>query len=147
MINKDMLRDPDLLDPTEIAVLLPVLDEFIEWATKVQEYALKQALNGTEIPGYKLVEGKTKRRITDEDAAVKALVAAGYNEALLYERKLLALTKLESLVTKKKFAQIVGDYVEKPKGAPALVPEDDPREPYKTDAAKDFGDGFGENFD
>ena len=47
MINKDMLRDPDLLDPAEIAALLPVLDEFIDWATKVQEYALKQALNGT----------------------------------------------------------------------------------------------------
>lgn len=139
MIEKAMLRDPDLLSTDEIEQLLPLLDELIDWAKKVQDYALKQALAGETYNGYKVVEGITRRKITDEDGTVKALKAAGYPEELLYERKLQSLTKLEALVGKKNFAALVGKFVEKPQGAPVLVPDSDPREPYKSSAADDFG--------
>lgn len=140
MIKAETLKDPDLLTKEEIEQLLPVLDELKEWADKVQEYALKQALAGVQYEGYKVVEGRTKRKIVDEDGAVKALVSAGYQEAMLYERKLQSLSKLEALVGKKNFMPIVGQFIDKPKGAPALVPEDDPREPYASSAAEDFAD-------
>lgn len=146
MIDTQMLKDPDLLSKEEIEQLLPILGELIEWAGKVQEHALNQALAGVQYDGYKVVEGRTKRKLTDEDAAVKTLVAAGYNEEMLYERKVLSMSKLEALVGKKNFTKLVGAYIVKPQGAPALVPEDDPREPFKSSAAEDFGDGFGEDY-
>ena len=142
MIDKTMLRDPDLLSTEEIEQLLPLLDEIIDWAGRVQEYALKQALAGEEYKGYKVVEGRTRRKFSDEDGAVKALIAAGYNEELLYERKVQSLSKLEALVGKKNFTKLVGAFIEKPKGAPALVPEDYPREPYRGSAADDFVEGL-----
>lgn len=143
MINPEILKDPDILSKEEIEQLLPLLDEMIDWAGKVKEFALKQALAGVEYDGYKVVEGITRRKITNEDGAVAALVKAGYNADLLYERKLQSLSKLESLVGKKNFMPIVGAYVEKPKGAPVLVPISDPRDPYQSDD-NPFNDGFTE---
>ena len=74
------------------------------------------------------------------DEAVQAIVKAGYAEAMCYERKVLSLSKLEALLGKKKFAEVCGPYITKPQGKPALVPEDDPREPFRTSAAEDFAD-------
>ena len=142
MVSAEMLKDPDLLSKEQIEGLLPLLDELIDWAKKVQDYALKQALAGEQYDGYKIVEGIPRRKIVDEDGAVKALTDAGYPAEMLYEKKLQSLTKLEALVGKKNFTKLVGAYVEKPQGAPALVPESDPREPYRSSAAEDFGDGF-----
>lgn len=142
MIDTKILKDPDLLTNEEVEQLLPILDELIDWAGKVKEYALQQALAGEEYNGYKVVEGITRRKITDEDGAVKALVAAGYKSEMLYERKLQSLSKLEALVGKKNFMSIVGQYVDKPKGAPVLVPDTDPRESYQESGENPFDDGF-----
>ena len=142
MIATAMLRDPDLLSANEIEQLLPVLDEIIGWAKAVQDYALKEALAGAKYNGYKVVEGITRRKITDEDGTIKALKAAGYPEEILYEKKLQSLTKLEALVGKANFAKLVGKFVEKPQGAPVLVPDSDPREPYRNIAAYDFADSL-----
>lgn len=139
-LDERMLKDPDLLSTEEIEQLLPLLDELIDWAKKVQDYALKQALAGEAFSGYKVVEGITRRKITNEDGTVKALTAAGYPEEILFEKKLQSLTKLEALVGKANFAKLVGKFVEKPQGAPVLVPDSDPREPYKSSAADDFAD-------
>lgn len=141
-VNAEMLKDPDLLSKEQITALLPLLDELIDWAKKVQDYALKQALAGEQYDGYKIVEGITRRKIVDEESTVKALTEAGYPIEMLYEKKLQSLSKLEALVGKKNFTKLVGAYVEKPQGAPTLVPESDPREPYRSSAADDFGDDF-----
>lgn len=61
---------------------------------------------------------------------------------MLYERKLQSLSKLEALVGKKNFMSIVGQYVDKPKGAPVLVPDTDPRESYQESGENPFDDGF-----
>jgi hypothetical protein len=139
-IDTTMLKDPDLLTKEEIEQLLPILDELNDWTAKVKDYALQQALNGESYNGYKVVEGKTMRKFEDEQGAVQAIVKAGYAETMCYERKVLSLSKLEALLGKKKFADVCGAYITKPQGKPALVPEDDPREPFKTSAAEDFAD-------
>lgn len=140
MLNPADLKDPDLLSKEQIEELLPILPELTNWADKLQAYALEQALKGECYEGYKVVEGRTNRKITDEKAAVKALVVAGYARKTLYERKLLGLSKLEALVGKAKFCKIVGDFVEKPKGAPVLVQDTDPRQPYQQSAEQDFAE-------
>ena len=135
------LKDPDLLTKEEIERLLPVLDDLQDWAAKVQAYALEQALAGVKYEGYKVVEGRTYRQVTDEEGLVKAFEQKGYDASLCYERKLLSVSRLEAITGKKLFAEISAPYVDKPQGKPTLVPESDKRDPI-TIAADDFNDGF-----
>ena len=127
------------LTPEELAKCLDRLDAINAWTKAVNDYALAQALDGLAIPGYKIVEGRAVRKYTDEREVAKAAVAAGYEEALIYERKLLTLSAMEKLMGKKSFAEVCGAYVEKPQGKPTLAPESDPRPATKT-AATDFND-------
>lgn len=122
-------RQPNELSTQEIAKLLEVVDEIKRWATKVAEYALEQALNnGVEYPGFKLVEGISRRKITDEKAALDSLMLDGY--AVNQITKLKGIGDLEELVGKKKLTELIGKYIEKPEGKPTLVPESDKRKEY-----------------
>lgn len=55
--------------------------------------------------------------------------------------KLQTITALEKLVGKKDFAEIVGEYIEKPQGKPTLVPVSDKR-PEIGSVTNDFKDGI-----
>lgn len=125
---------PATLDATEIAATLAKADELFAWAADVKEYALQQALSGVEYDGWKVVEGRSNRKYTDEDAAADAVTAAGYDP---YEKKVLGIAAMEKLLGKKKFAELLGGLVEKPQGKPVLVPLTDKRPPMNT-AAEDF---------
>ena len=122
-------RQPNELSPEEISKLLGVVEEIKRWATRVAEYALDQALNeGVRYPGYKLVEGISRRRITDEKAATENLVVAGFLPGQIM--KLRGIGDLEDLVGAKRLKELIGDYIDKPQGKPALVPESDKRQEY-----------------
>ncbi len=129
--------DPDLLNNEEIGKILAGVDELTRWATDVKEYALDAMLKGAQIPGFKVVEGRSIRKVTDEKLLVDNMKDAGYEEALLYEKKLHSVTKLEKLAGKKDFAIISAGCIEKPKGSPAIAPMSDKRPEYNS-GADDF---------
>ena len=129
-------RDPRLLTNEEVGEWLIAAQGIADYVTCLQEYAQKQLQQGNPVPGWKLVEGRSVRRFTDQDAAFKAIEASGINEAMLYERKPISLTAAEKLLGKKHFTEVCGTYVEKPKGQPTLAPESDKRPAY--DAAEGF---------
>ena len=133
----------NILTDAEIGNLLIRGAELVSWYKDLEEYALNATLSGKEIPGWKAVAGRANRAFTDQDAAIKAIIAAGYDEALLYERKPLTLSALETLIGKKDFAEKFGQFITKPLGKPTLVPMSDKREPYNAVAA-DFA-GVTEN--
>lgn len=54
---------------------------------------------------------------------------AGYDP---YEKKLLGITAMTSLLGKKKFEEVLGGLITKPPGRPALVPDTDKRPAYNT---------------
>lgn len=96
---------------------------------------MAQLLAGNPVSGYKLVEGRSNRRITNEEDLAKALMGAGYDEALIYKPKALeTITNLEKLCGKKELAALGKDYIEKPQGKPTLVPESDKRPVYQKKA-------------
>lgn len=134
--------DPDLLTEDEIAEIMRRGDELTKWAADVQEHALKQAIAGTQYDGFKLVEGRSNRKYSDELKVAEKLTEAGYKEAVIYERKLLGLTAMEKLVGKKKLTELLKDLIIKPAGKPTLVPNTDPREPINSaaSAAADFSE-------
>ena len=85
--------------------------------------------------GWKLVEGRSNRKYTDEAVVANTVKAAGYEP---YEQKLLGITAMTSLLGKKKFEELLGSFVVKPQGKPTLAPMSDKRSPLNT-AADDFG--------
>ena len=128
---------PANLDNTEIAAILSKADELISWASDVKEYALQQALNGEEFDGFKVVEGRSTRKYTDETAVADAVTQAGFDP---YEHKVLGITAMTKLLGKTKFEKLLGGFIEKPKGKPTLVPATDKRKPINkaADAADEF---------
>ena len=131
-------QEPALLSNEEIGPILHIAGQLQSWVKDVQEYALEQALRGEKIPQWKLVEGKSKRFITDTKKAAALLTEAGYSEDKLYKpRELRAMTALEKAVGKKNFAGILGDLITKQAGKPTLVAETDSR-PGLNSAEADF---------
>ncbi|WP_304106844.1 DUF2800 domain-containing protein [Phascolarctobacterium succinatutens] len=128
-----------ILTPEELANdVLPRLATVKTWLAGVEEYALQQALSGVEIPGWKIVEGRSVRKITDINGAASALSNAGYTTADIYKpQELRTITELEKLAGKKQFAAICGDYIVKPQGKPTLAPANDKR-PAINPIADDF---------
>ena len=125
---------PDALDDEEISVILNRADTFISWVNDVKEYALEQAISGRSFPGYKVVEGRSNRKYTDENAVAAAVTDAGYDP---YEKKLMGVTAMTKLLGKKQFDALLSALIDKPKGKPTLVPESDKRPAWNT-AQEDF---------
>lgn len=125
---------PVNLDQAEISAILPRIDELIAWAGDVKEFALQSALSGTQYPGFKVVEGRSTRRFTDESAVAEAVTNNGFDP---YEKKLLGITAMTSLLGKKRFEELLGGLITKPPGKPTLVPDTDKRPAINT-AIEDF---------
>lgn len=131
-LARDEFKAPPLLTDEEIGEVLRRAEEIQKWTSDVQNYALEQALAGKHFDGWKLVEGRSNRKYADDLKVAEALTAAGYDEAMLYERKLYGITAMEKIVGKKKLATTLGDLIIKPAGRPVLVPESDKREAINT---------------
>ena len=122
------------LDADEIAEILPQIDTLVSWAEDIKDYALQQALTGVRYEGFKVVEGRSNRKYTDEAAVAQTVSDAGYDP---YEKKLLGITAMQRQLGKKKFEELLSGLVIKPQGKPVLVPENDKRPELNT-AANDF---------
>lgn len=134
-------KEPGLLTDDELADCLTRIDALSDFSKRLGEYCLNEALSGHAIPGWKIVEGRSVRKYTDEDQVAALLKKEGYEEALIYERSLLGITKMEGLLGKKAFKQILegAGLVHKPAGAPKLAPDADKRPEY-SQAKADFED-------
>jgi len=128
--------DSPLLTIEEIAEgVLPKVESIKHWCEKIKEYALGEALRGVNVPGYKVVEGMSRRKVRDDKAEaelIAELAEHGFDINDTTRLKIKPLGELEKLVGKKQFAAIAGDLVIKPKGSPTLVPESDARPEYNS---------------
>ena len=125
---------PATLDDTEIAAILEKVDEMISWGNDIKDYALQQAQSGVHFEGWKIVEGRSNRKYTDDNAVADTVKDAGFDP---YEKKLLGITAMSTLLGKKKFEELLGGLIYKPPGKPTLVPESDKR-PAMNTAKDDF---------
>ena len=116
------------MSPEQIANILDIAPLFIEWFKDVQSFALGQLTQGVKIPGYKLVEGRSTRMMTDESKVKEILLSVGLTEDDIMEpRKMKGISKLEALVGKKLFAELCKDYLIKPAGKLTMAEESDRR--------------------
>jgi hypothetical protein len=136
-LEEHRMMVPPLISNAEVGQILVRAHLLAAWVKDLEEYALNECLAGNEIPGWKAVEGRSTRQFTDQDAAFKTLTTNGVEEAMLYKREPLTLAKVEDLLGKPRFTELLSVYVNKPPGKPALAPESDRREPIKRGSAKD----------
>ena len=128
------------LSPNDLANILSRSDAISEWLKSVKEYALKIMLEGTTIPGYKVVESSGgKRSWSDEKAALETLEYNGYKHEDLFEEKAKSLAALEKNIGVEKFYNLVGKFITKPQGKPTIAEESDKRKAFNS-AAADFAD-------
>lgn len=127
-------KDKALLSMDEISEILGKIDDLISWGSGIKEFALAEALKGTHIPGYKLVEGRSNRKFTSEEDVTNVLLSAGIDP---YEKKLLSITELTKRIGKARFIELVDKYIYKAPGKPTLVKEND-RRPVFSLAKQDF---------
>ncbi|WP_058953034.1 DUF2800 domain-containing protein [Clostridium tyrobutyricum] len=138
MAQYDFRKGP-LLTDDEITEILSSVDEFQKWANDIQAYALDKAVNENKNwDGFKLVEGRSSRKYSDEEAVSKTLIDAGYKEDDIYSKNLLGITAMEKAMGKKKFKELLNNLVYKPQGKLTLVVESDRRPEIKSTAELDF---------
>lgn len=126
---------PDTLDEHEIDAILLKADQLVSWAADVKEYALNQALQGTDYGHFKVVEGRSNRKYTNEAAVADTVQKAGYDP---YEKSVLGITAMTRLLGKKTFEELLGSLICKPQGKPTLVSKSDKRPAMKNTAQEDF---------
>ena len=137
-------KEPAMLTDDEIAEVLAKADDLAAWAKDVWAYAEQEAINNEKrFAGFKLIEGTSKRKYTDEAKIAETVLATGeYDETQIYSKSLISLTAMEQLLGKKKFAEVLDGLWEKPAGKPKLVPESHKKPEWnRNDAAmKDFAE-------
>ena len=125
-LAKMEFQPPALLSDEEVAEVMEKADDLSKWANDVMAYAQAEAIeNGKHWNGYKLVEGRSVRKFSDEAKVEVAAKEAGYTD--IYNKSLITLTAFEKLMGKKTFADVLGQYVTKPAGKLTLVPVSDKR--------------------
>jgi len=129
---------PPLLTDEEIEDVLARVDDLVSWASDIKEYALQQAISGKTWSGWKLVEGRSNRKYTNDAAVAATVTNAGFDP---YEKKLLGVTAMQKLLGKSRFEELLSSLIEKPQGKPTLVPESDKR-PAMNTAKNDFMEEF-----
>lgn len=136
-IIKDFEDHPDtlLMTDEEIVDMLGKIDRYKSWLESINQYAYSEAMKGKKWDGYKLVEGRSARKIVEPDKVRDKLLNT-YLEDEVLNISLKGITDLEKLMGKKVFAAEVGEYVKSQPGSPKLVPDSHPGKDY--DTASDF---------
>lgn len=127
----DEAPDVLLLTPEDAGKILEQAGDIQSWLADLESLVSSTLLAGQPVEGWKMVEGRSNRRFTDELKVVAAMKAAGYDESLLYERKLITLTQMEKDFGKKAVAEALGELIVKPQGKPTLAPAKDKRPEFR----------------
>lgn len=119
------LIDTDRLDARELAALLAQVDAITAWASTIEASAQAILEAGGELPGYKLVEGRSNRQWADDIEAEAALRAAKVKVADMMTTKLKTPAQMEKVLGKEH--PVLLAHVIKPKGKPTIAPVSDKR--------------------
>ena len=128
--DNDFEDDPRIMTDEQVSDILSRSDLITDFLDAVKEYALNQALEGKNWPNFKLVEGRSVRKFGAEDSVIAAVLEESFPDVPceeFFNSKIKGITDLEKLLGKKKFAEMLGNYIVKPAGKPTLVSAADKR--------------------
>jgi hypothetical protein len=126
------------IDPQAIAERLQLALRLSDWIEALQKEATGRIWRGEDVPGFKLVEGRSLRKWSDKDPIVilqaimrRAGLSHGQLERLVEPQTVRSPAQVEKELRKMHAdpAKVLDGLVDKPPGKPALVRETDPRPP------------------
>lgn len=120
-------NDPNVLTIDEAAFILEQAADMKAWLSDLEERVFGELISGEPVQGWKLVEGRSNRKLGAEAKVVKALTDAGIDPTLLYTKTLITLSQMEKDFGKKFVDETLGDLITKPQGKPTLAPASDKR--------------------
>lgn len=116
-----------------MARILPYRKLIEAWWEAMDAEVEKRAMDGQNIPGYKLVEARTFRKFANEKKAVEHLQFLGLDDKDIYKVEVVSPAQAEELLRKKLkydralLPNLIGGQVYKPPGKPTLAVESDNR--------------------
>lgn len=115
------------------------------WWNTLADRLTELAQGGTEVPGYKLVEGRSNRKYISDSAAVERYEELGLSVDEMFNAEVITLTAAEDVLRKKGHKRkdipaLLDRIVYKPPGKATLVPEGDKR----PTLVETLGDAFGD---
>ncbi|MCD8349116.1 MAG: DUF2800 domain-containing protein [Planctomycetaceae bacterium] len=121
----------EIVDPTQMSIVLQVAEHIGKWADAVKAHARKAALGGMAIPGYVLKPGRRAREITDLNVAFEV---SGLSASEFLSCCKGSVPQLEEAVARKNgfssaggkaakegFKTLLGNYIVFKEGAPTLA--------------------------
>lgn len=134
-LEVDMENNPEVeaLDENSIADILERGKGLIKWYKALETYATDKVLTGGTIPGYKLVESRSKKVWKDDEEAAEKLRKAGLTDDQIWTSSIVSPSKAFELAEKLDLSddeiRELQDMTEKANINPVLVPVSDKREP------------------
>lgn len=128
------------LAPWQVSNILYQEPTISAWLKAVKERALSQLLDGAEIPGFKVVSGRSTRTWADDLEVCQLLAAAGFSREEYTKTETLSPAAMEKAIGKKKVAELLSGQILTNPGAPTVAPESDKRKPFDrlAEARNDF---------
>lgn len=123
------------LAPWQIRDILVAEPRITNWLKAVRDRALESLLNGEEIPGFKVVAGRSSRSWADDKEVAALLDAAGYAREAYTSMAVLSPYNMEKALGKKKCSELLSGQMLTIPGSPTVAPESDKRPPYDRQAA------------
>lgn len=118
--------EKNTLSAGEIAEILHQVDGLTSWVNDLKEGAIERIQSGDTLPGWKIVEGQSRRKYTVKDKEIiSACISAGFELEKVSSVKAKTITEMEKLMGKDKFAEVLGALVDKPAGKPTLAEDNE----------------------
>lgn len=138
VVTPDVLPSASLLTNDELGSILARARYLAQWVKSIEEEVTSRLGKSQEIPGWKLVPTKGRRKwISDQQAILQALGAVGVPPDAVLENKLLGITDVERLLKTKKVPMPAGITTNESAGF-TLTPETDSRPSRNEIAANEF---------
>ena len=125
-----------VLAPHEVAEVLAMEPLISLWLKRIKAQAMTTLLDGGEVPGWKVVEGRASREWISEQDVANVLKDAGYSLEDYTKTELLSPAAMEKALGKKKVAELLLNLVDRKVGSPTIAPASDKRPAYNR--ADDF---------
>jgi hypothetical protein len=133
-------HDVQTMSSRRVASILEQEPMITAWLKAVKERALASLLDGGDIPGFKVVAGRSTRQWADDLEVAGLLEAAGYTCEQYTKTETLSPAAMEKALGKKKVAELLSGKILALPGAPTVAPASDKRPVYDrlAEAKKDF---------
>ncbi len=136
------LPQPDSLTREQRIKIILARKPLEKWLEAVEQQEVAELMNGAAPAGMKLVEGKSNRAWSDEEAAEKLLKNYLASDEVRPPGNIVSPAAAEKLLagkeTSTRFENRLSSLITKPEGKPTLVPETDKRQALELNPTKMF---------